>query len=112
MLLTPAFSDSRIYYMRQIMHDWPDKKCHTILTHIAQAMDHDSRLLIDDYVMPPVGAEFRPIHMDICMMMYLKAMERTETQWRNLLEGAGFEVIKIWTPPTSFESIIEAKIKS
>ena len=100
---------ARIYYMRQVMHDWRDDECRKILSHIVDAMDGDSRLLIDDYVMPATNADMRTIHMDICMMMYVRSEERTERRWRNLLTSAGLEVVKIWTPPTAFESIIEAK---
>lgn len=103
---------ARFYYMRQIMHDWSDDECRTILGHLVQAMDAaESRLLIDDYVMPPTDAEFRAIHMDVCMMIYLRSEERTERRWRSLLNSAGLEIVKVWTPETGFESIIEAKVK-
>lgn len=101
---------ARIYYMRQIIHDWPDDECREILAQITQAMNKDSRLLIDDYVMPATGADFRTIHMDITMMLYQRSEERTERRFRNLLESAGLEVVHIWTPPTSFESIIETRL--
>lgn len=94
------------------MHDWPDGECHTILKHIVEAMSADSRLLIDDYVMPPTDAELRLVHMDICMMMYLRSEERTERRWRNLLSSTGLELVKIWTPETGFESIIETRLKA
>lgn len=72
-------SGASFYYMRQIMHDWSDDECRKILGHLVHAMDPArSRLLIDDYVMPPTNAEFRAIHMDVCMMMYLRSEERTE----------------------------------
>lgn len=100
---------ARIYYMRQIMHDWSDDECRTILGYLVQAMDKNSRLLIDDYVMPPTGAEFRAVHLDICMMMYLRSEERTERRWRELLTSAELEIVKIWTPENGFESIIETR---
>ncbi|KAK4888850.1 hypothetical protein LTR27_012311 [Elasticomyces elasticus] len=101
---------ARIYFLRQIMHDWMDSKCRTILQELVAAMDSDSRLLIDDYVMPATGAEFRPIHMDICMMLYLRAVERTRSQWVALLESVGLEIVEIFTPTNGFESVIEAKL--
>ena len=94
------------------MHDWPDDECRIILSHLVESMDENSRLLIDDYVMAPTGAEFRPIHMDICMMICLRAIERTEPQWKSLLASVGLEIVQIWTPPTGFESIVEAKVKA
>ena len=97
--------------MRQIMHDWTDDECRKILSHIVDAMDKDSRLLIDDYVMPPTGAEFRTIHMDVCMMMYMRSEERTKRRWETLLTSAGLDIVHIWTPPTAFESIIETRLR-
>lgn len=102
---------ARFYYMRQIMHDWSDEDCRTILGHLVGAMDADSTLLIDDYVMPPTDAEFRAVHMDVCMMIYLRSEERTQRRWTTLLESAGLEVVKVWTPETGFESVIETKLK-
>ena len=104
--------DARIYYMRQVLHDWTDAECHTILTHLVRSMDDYSRLLLDEYVMPPTGAGFRAIHMDVCIMMYLRSEERTERRWRSLITSAGLEVCRIWTPPNGFESIIETRVKT
>ncbi|TKA82824.1 hypothetical protein B0A55_01072 [Friedmanniomyces simplex] len=101
---------ARIYYLRQVMHDWMDSKCNTILQYLVAAMDKNSRLLIDDYVMPVTGAEFRPIHMDIAMMLYCRAIERTRTQWAALLESVGLEIVEVFTPENGFESVIEAKL--
>lgn len=72
---------ARFYYMREIMHDWSDDECRTILGHLVRAMDAESRLLIDDDVIPPTDAEFRAVHMDVCMMVYLRPGERTERRW-------------------------------
>jgi hypothetical protein len=49
--------------------------------------------------------------MDICMLMYLRAIERTQTQWEALLESVGLEIVKIFTPANGFESVIEARRK-
>jgi len=51
---------ARVYYFKQIMHDWPDKTCQTILKHTVDAMDSDySTLLIDDFVLPEQGVGLR-----------------------------------------------------
>lgn len=96
--------------MRQIMHDWSDADCNAILAQLVRAMDQDSRLLIDDFVMPSMGAGFRPIHMDICMSMYLRSEERSERKWEHLLRSAGLEMCRVWTADGGFESIIEATV--
>ena len=44
------------------------------------------------------------------MMSILSAIERTEQDWRTLLESAGFKVVKIWTYEPGTESLIEAEL--
>lgn len=41
---------ANVYYLRLILHDWPDAICQTILGHVVKAMNKDSRLLILDMV--------------------------------------------------------------
>ena len=106
-----ATQGARFYYMRQIMHDWSDDECRIILGHLIKVMNKDSRLLIDDYVMPPTDAEFRAVHMDVCMMICLRSEERTQRRWKALLDSAGLQIEKIWTPETGFESVIETRVK-
>lgn len=44
-----------IYYMHKIMHDWPDQDCVQILSHIRDAMDQNSRIFINDVILPNKG---------------------------------------------------------
>ena len=75
------------------------------------AMQHGySKLLINENVVPDVGASWWITTMD-CMMMAMHAMyERTERQWRELLGSVGLRVVKIWTPNPAAESLIEAEL--
>ena len=41
---------ANMYYLRLILHDWPDDICRTILGHVVKAMNKDSKLLIFDLV--------------------------------------------------------------
>ena len=47
--------------------------------------------------------------IDITMLVNFSGHERTESQWRALLEPAGFKIVKIWTYDSSSESLIEAE---
>ncbi|KAI5988147.1 S-adenosyl-L-methionine-dependent methyltransferase [Pisolithus albus] len=47
-----------VYYLRNIIHDWPDAQAAVILRNISKAMGSHSRLLIHDYVI--TGANRRP----------------------------------------------------
>ena len=42
------------------------------------------------------------------MMSICAGMERTQTQWEELLASVGLEIEKVWTGPGETECIIEA----
>ncbi|KAI0550475.1 S-adenosyl-L-methionine-dependent methyltransferase [Xylaria curta] len=87
---------ARAYYLRNILHDWPDHKCVEILQNIKSAMTRDSRVLIDEMVLPERGAPWRATQLDLAMSTCFAAMERSRTDWDSLLDKAGFNILKIW----------------
>lgn len=100
---------AKAYYLRNIMHDWPDSKCVEILRHLRDAMAEDSVILIDENVLPDVGASWKQAQKDIQMMSVLAAVERSISQWHDLLRSAGLQVKKIHTYDDDIgDSIIEA----
>jgi hypothetical protein len=70
-----------------------------------------SRLLINDLVLPDTGSDLHPALLDIMMMSICSGMERTEKQWRQLLDSVGLEIVKIWTSRGT-EAVIETKLKA
>ena len=95
--------------MRNVLHDWPDDTCVTILQHVMKAMGDDSVILIDDMVVPSRGAHWRITQLDVTMLSATAAIERTEKQWRSLMEKAGLKVRQIYTyTPVLRDSIIVA----
>ena len=53
-----------------------------------------SQLLINEWVIPDVGAPLYPCLQDINMMTLFSAMERSESQWTRLLESARLHVVR------------------
>ncbi|KAA8575032.1 hypothetical protein EYC84_004253 [Monilinia fructicola] len=97
------------YYMRNILHDYPDEKCRIILKHLKDAMGPDSAILIDDMVIPETGAHWHATQIDFVMMTVLASTERTEEQWHALLASAGLKAKKIVKYTVSLgDSIIAA----
>ena len=45
------------------------------------------------------------------MMGLLAGRERTEKEWRALLDSVGLVIVKIWTIEPEMESVIEAELK-
>ncbi|KAJ5236461.1 hypothetical protein N7489_006552 [Penicillium chrysogenum] len=87
---------AKFYYLRRIMHDWPDDKAAMILRNIRAAMGPDSRVLIDDAVLPDTGANWKSAMADLAMMTFA-GKERTKYQWESLAESAGLRVEQIHT---------------
>ncbi|MCJ1423355.1 hypothetical protein MMC29_001238 [Sticta canariensis] len=86
---------SKYYYLRNILHDYPDDKCRAILKNLIDAMGKESLILIDDIVLPDSNVNWRAAQLDITMMAGLAAMERTNEQWYRLLKSAGLKILKI-----------------
>ena len=96
------------YLMRHIIHDWDDDKSLTILRNCHVAMSSTSKLLIVESVIPPGNEPFGGKLLDLVMLLIPGGKERTEDEYRSLLDKAGFELSRI--VPTSTEiSVIEAR---
>ena len=102
---------ARAYYMHSCLHDWPDSKAHDILMSLKPGLKKGySKLLINENVIPDQGAHWLSTALDMVMMVNYSSRERTEQNWRALLDSAGFKVIKIWTYEPGTESLIEAEL--
>jgi hypothetical protein len=105
---------ARAYYLHHILHDWPDERCVEIVSQIKGAMKPGySRLLVNEHVIPSMGASWEATYLDIYMMLLFGAKERTEEDWLALLEGkCGLRVLKMWNPGNGVEGIIECEVPS
>ena len=103
------------YYFRTILHDWPDKEARLILENLRPAMAPHSILLINEYVLPDSRVPLLAAQLDLSMMAIFSSQERTREQWESLLDSAGFQTLKIWTPDymhVGQASLIEARARS
>ena len=95
-------------HLHRFLRRFQDEECLKFLGNTVKAMKPGySRLLINEQVLPDVGAELHPAMLDMTMLTYSNAMERTERQWRTLLGNLGVEIVKIWRNPLSVTSIVE-----
>ncbi|EGO00912.1 hypothetical protein SERLA73DRAFT_87273 [Serpula lacrymans var. lacrymans S7.3] len=111
-----------IYYLRNIIHDWPDNEAALILRNVRQAMGPHSRLLVHDYVLrqlsrkqaeveaETLGATIAPEPMlpnfgvgnmrmyqqDMTMLLLHNAKERTLRDSLELADSAGLKLEKVW----------------
>ena len=75
------------------------------------AMDEQSIVLFYDFVLEDRLAQKRACFADWTMMLQNAAMERSWTQWKNLIESAGLEFVKVWKPQGGGEALVEARLK-
>lgn len=72
-----------------------------------------SKLLLHEMIIPEKNASTFHAMLDMTMMAFNAGMERTEIQWKELLEKAGFEVVKFWAPlQEDADGIVEAVLKA
>lgn len=111
--LTPQpVRGARVYYFRRILHNWNDELALKILQNTVTAMARGySKIIINDIVMPRRGASSLATNLDLLMMSFFSAMQRTEQQWRDLLRAAGLKIVKVWTARGTDENIIEAMLE-
>lgn len=106
-----AAQHARVYFMHNVLHDWPDATARQILQTLAPAMEKGySRLLIHESLVSSEKPLSRVTVSDLTMMACLAAAERAEEQWRELIASVGMRVVSIWRPVQSVESIIEVEV--
>jgi len=92
---------------RIVLHDWSDAEASRLLANIKAAAPAGARLIAFELVVPD-GAEPHMAKMiDMTMMGMLNGRERTQAEYRTLLEQAGFTFLGVTGTPTPV-SIITA----
>lgn len=101
----PSGADA--YIMSHIIHDWGDEDCIKMLKNIRQGIAQNGKLLVVEMVVPTGDTAHLSKWMDVAMMMmYPEGKERTEAEFSELFQAAGFELSKI-VPTKSPVSVIE-----
>lgn len=101
----PAGADA--YVLSQILHDWEDEQCLTILKHTRRVTPKDGKLLVVELVIPPGNEPFFGKWLDLHMLAIPGGRERTEAEYSTLFRDAGFELTNI-VPTPAGPSVVEA----
>ena len=104
----PAGGDA--YLLSRVLHDWDDGDAARILATCRSVMEPGVRLLVVEALLPERASDAPAvIKMDLHMLILLGARERTEAEFRNLLDAAGFTVQRVVrTASSAGLGIIEA----
>ncbi|KAK3704893.1 hypothetical protein LTR37_013584 [Vermiconidia calcicola] len=103
---------ARVYYLKMVLHDWPDEQCRQILTSLKPGMKPGwSRILLNEIVIPEQGAGWFETSVDMLMMAVHGARERRESEWRALVEGVeGLRVRRVWDVEGAVEKVVEVEL--
>jgi O-methyltransferase domain len=84
-----------VYVLSKILHDWDDESSNQILQTVRAAAPRGARLLVLEDVVPPGNDPNGSKWLDLLMLILAQGRERTEPEWRALLEGAGLTIDRI-----------------
>ncbi|KAJ2999001.1 hypothetical protein NUW58_g141 [Xylaria curta] len=102
---------AKFYFTRGVLHNHPDHKVRLLLENIKSAMATDSVILLDEMVLPEVGVNPYAAAMDLVMMSAFAGMERTESQWRRIMECVGLKLVKTYVyNAASYESVMDVRL--
>jgi len=84
----PARGD--LYLLKQILHDWSDTECVTILENIRAAIVDGGRLAVVERVIPEGFAPHVAYDFDMVMMIWTTGRERRLSEFKAMFEETGF----------------------
>jgi hypothetical protein len=102
----PAGGDACV--LKHISHDWPDDAALQILKNVRGAVATDATLLLVEMLIPEHDREFAGKFIDMEVLIFNDGRERTASEFRGLLDKAGFEMVRVVDTTTDF-SVVEAR---
>jgi hypothetical protein len=107
----PAGADT--YMLKHVLHGCDDAEATAMLRNVRAALPQDGTLLVIDFILPPVVSRADPqlegrLMSDLNMLAVTGGRERSQEEWRVLLEGAGFQLTAVHTAGSEM-GVVEAK---
>jgi hypothetical protein len=97
-----------VYVLKSVIHNWPDDEAVVILGNCRAAMAPGARLLVIERVIPEGSGPSEAKLFDINMLVAVGGQERSEAEYRKLLEIAGFDLMRVIATASPL-SLVEAK---
>jgi hypothetical protein len=95
-----------VYLLKSIIHGMTEENALRVLQNCRRSMADGGRLLVIQVIVPPGNAPARIKMNDILHLVEGGGQERTEAEYRALLDAAGFNLVTIYPTAASF-SILE-----
>ena len=108
---TTAPAGADVYLLKNIIHNWSNEECITILKNIRNVMPVHGKIMIIEMILDEDNTSSFGKLIDLQMMVFMEAgKERTRKEFESLLDNAGLRIQRI-IPTIAPISIIEAVIK-
>ena len=98
---------ANLHLLKQVVHDWDDERATRLLQNCHRALRPAGKLVLVEMVLPEDNRPSPAQAMDLNMLVLLGGRERTEEEYRRLLQEAGFRLEQV-IPTHSPFSVIEA----
>jgi SAM-dependent methyltransferase len=91
------------YVMKSVVHDWPDARSVAILENCRRALRPDGRVILIERVMPALAKDAPDtVRVDLHMLAVTGGRERSEAEYQELLEAAGFNLGRVMRTRSPF----------
>jgi hypothetical protein len=102
-----------VYMLKHVLHGYTDEKAVAILRHCQAVVPPAGALLVIEFVLPDIVSGPAPelvtrFMSDLNMLAVTSGRERSDYEWRQLLETAGFTLARNIPVPELDVSILEA----
>lgn len=98
-----------IYLLKDILHDWDDRRALQILRNVRGAMEDGARLLVIEVPVERLSTDYPATFIDLQMMMVCDGgRQRSEAEFATLLRQAGFQPRGLHRTPLPV-AVIEAE---
>lgn len=97
-----------VWTLSQVLHDWPDAECRSILRRCREAMRPADHLLVTEMLTVPCQPNAQVGLIDMVMLMYFgEARQRTVEEYKHLFDSTRFSLKRVLPTAGAF-SIVEA----
>jgi hypothetical protein len=102
-------ASGEVWTLCQVLHDWPDEECRTILGRCRDAMRETDRLLVIEMLTVPCEPNPGIAILDMMMLLYFgEARQRAVSEYEDLFRASRFELTRV-LPTRSAFGIVEAR---
>jgi acetylserotonin N-methyltransferase len=103
--------DGDLFALGRILHDWPEDKIRALLARIYRRLPAGGAILIAEKLLcedksGPISAQLQSLNMLMCT----EGKERTLSEYRRLLEDAGFRKVQGRVTGSTLDAVLAGKL--